>query len=211
MAERSDGQLELYIGATRCGKTSVIFERVKDAPRVLAWDIQGQFGMYPGWQIVRTLHELADVLERKGENSDPQRISYQPGSLKDFDMFCRCAYAWIVQGPGIVFVEELADVTNSGKACDGWGILTRRGLKYGPYLLAAIQRPQWCDKDTLDNATHLAIFRQGDKARSYMERDIGVPVARLPGENYQYHIRIGGPAGEWRGTFKTKEMPKAQK
>lgn len=208
MAQRSDGHLEVYIGASRCGKTSLIWERVNSAPRVLAWDTQGQFGMYQGWEVIDNLHDLADRLEAREENAAPMKISYQSrGVAAEFNLFCRMAYAWIVQAPGIVLVEELADVTNSGKAVDGWGILTRRGLKYGPFLLAAIQRPQWCDKDTLDNSTHLAIFRQGDKAQIYLEKDIGVPAARIPTEKHTYNIRIGGAGGEWKGPFQTRQMP----
>lgn len=206
MAERHDGTLELYAGASRCGKTSLMMERIMKAPRALVWDVQGQFGMYQGWEVVRTLHDLADRLEAPGEDNAPARISYQPERLEDFDVFCRIAYAWCVQGPAMVVVEELADVTNHGKACAGWGILTRRGLKYGPSILAAIQRPQWADKDTMGNATHLVIFRQGDGARAYLEK-LSVPGNRIPTEPHTYHVRKGGEAGEWTGPLKTRELP----
>lgn len=204
MGQRNDGTLEVYIGKSRCGKTSLIYQRIADAPRVLAWDTQGQFAMYPGWEVVRSLHALADALEKSSEDSTPQRIAYQPQSMKDFDLFCRMAYAWIVQGAGVVFVEELADVTTSGKACDGWGILTRRGLKYGPNILAAIQRPQWCDKDTIDNATTLVIFQNGDKAAPYLIDQIGVPAERVPKQPYTYNVRTHDG---WKGPLQTVAMP----
>ena len=206
MASREDGTLELYAGASRCGKTSLMYARIQGAPRVLVWDVQGQFGMYQGWEIIRTLHDLVDALEAPGEDTTPCKISYQPESLDQFDLFCRIAYAWIVQGPGMVVVEELADVTVSGKACAGWGVLTRRGLKYGPSILTAIQRPQWADKDTLGNATHLVLFRQGDGAREYLEK-MSIPGDRIPREPHTYHVRTGGDGGEWGGPLKTRELP----
>lgn len=51
-----------------------------------------------------------------------------------------------------VVIEETSDVTTPGKAPEHYGVLIRRGLKYGCSIYAISQRPAESDKTTFGNA-----------------------------------------------------------
>lgn len=45
---------------------------------------------------------------------------------KEFDNFCRLAHTWNRQKEAIIVIEELAAVTNTGKASGYWGVLVNQ-------------------------------------------------------------------------------------
>jgi DNA helicase HerA-like ATPase len=61
----------------------------------------------------------------------------------------------------LVVVDELATVTNIGKAPGWWGRLIREGRHRRIEIAAAAQRPAEIDKTIIGNCTHLVVFRLG--------------------------------------------------
>lgn len=198
---REDGQLKLIIGKSRYGKTSLLHEIIHGVPRILAWDSQGQIGMNDGFTSVRDLRELAKLLQGTGDK--PMKIAFQFGLKEDFDTFAKMAYAWGVQGAGVVLVEEIGDVVSSGSPGRGWGTLVRAGLKYGINLIALTQRPQRVDKDTYDTATEYSIFHVNGMARDWLIKNGGVPESNIPAEKYKYFVMTDG---DFTGPFQTKAI-----
>ena len=77
-----------------------------------------------------------------------------------FAAFCRLAWIFVqAHELATVVVEELADVTSPGKAPIYWGMLTRKGLRYGPEIYALTQRPSESDKTVMGNATVLHVHQ----------------------------------------------------
>lgn len=200
---REDGQLKVIIGKSRCGKTSLLHEIMKGVPRILAWDPQGQIGMNPGFENYRDLHSLVKRVQRDSEDASPMKLAFQFGTPAQFNAFARIAYAWGVQGPGLVPIEEIGDVVTAGNPGEAWGKLVRAGLKYGINLVALTQRPQRVDKDVTDNATELVIFHQGSTAATWLQKNEGVPLDKIPTEKYQYFVRRDD---EYSGPFTTKQI-----
>src|SRR5262249_46537290 len=81
------------------------------------------------------------------------------------------------QPDSCVVVEELADVTNVGKAPAGWGEMVREGRHYAGDIYALTQRPQESDKTVAGNCDIIHSGRQsfpGD--RKQMAEYLDVPV-----------------------------------
>lgn len=202
-SERPDGQMKVLIGKSRCGKTALAHEIMQGVPRVLAWDPQGQIGMNPGFETFRDLHPLVRRVQKSEQDSSPMKLAFQFGGKSQFNAFARIAYAWGVQGAGLVMVDEIGDVVTAGNPGEAWGTLVRAGLKYGINIVAMTQRPQRVDKDVTDNATELVIFQQGDMAREWFEKQAGVPADRIPREKYRYIVRRDD---EYHGPYTTKPI-----
>ena len=203
LTPRPDGQIKIIIGKTRCGKTSLLHEIMEGVPRILAWDPQGQIGANPGFERFRDLHSLTRHLQRTEEDDSPMRIAFQYGLPQDFNAFAKIAYAWGVQGSGLVVVEEIGDVVAPGHSGRGWGTLVSAGLKYGISIVALTQRPQRIDKNVTDNESELIIFMQGNKARQWFETEADVPPEKIPTEKYRYIVLRDD---EYHGPYTTKPI-----
>ena len=124
-----DGVITAIVGSSGSGKTAWLKQQIATSSRLLGWGIEGQYtektkAVYTKEQLVKAIQELH------------VRISYQPKQLADFDYWARCAFAFVRLGAenGLmtdIVAEELADVTSPAKAPEGWGMLVRRGRKYG--------------------------------------------------------------------------------
>lgn len=202
-SQREDGQLKAIIGKSRCGKTALAHEIMEGVPRILAWDPQGQIGMNPGFENFRDLRALVKRVQRNEEDHSPMKLAFQFGTKDRFNTFARIAYAWGVQGPGLVMIDEIGDVVSAGNPGPAWGTLVRAGLKYEINLVAMTQRPQRVDKDVTDNATELVVFHQGKMAASWLQQNEGVPLDKIPTEKYRYFVRRDD---EWSGPFTTKQI-----
>lgn len=107
------------------------------------------------------------------------------GKLSEFNDFCRVAFWWVrrcaqLDRQSAVVVEETSDVTSPGKAPEYWGILLRRGLKYGADIFAISQRPAESDKTAVGNASVVHICRMNtQRDRRYLEGMTGVPLAAI--------------------------------
>lgn len=197
---REDGVMVAVAGVSRSGKSWRVKKTVAGAPRALVWDIRGEYHD-EGFTIIKTIPELAAAL---GDHARTKgRFAYW-GEIADFSDFCRLAYLWAQLWPSVIVADEIADVTNPGKAPDQWGRLIRKGLYYGAHIYSITQRPQECDKSVWGNATYLQCFRMlSPKDRAYMADRLSVNPAEIESlEPYHYierrqgadNIRHGTPA-----------------
>ncbi len=195
MASRADGTLEYVIGRSRCGKTTYLQQRVANHDRVLVWDIEGQWAMLPGYKEIagktskkKNAEALIDALVNAGEKA---KIAYQPGSAAEFETFCQCAMVWGFDAPCSIVAEELADVSNQGKAPDSWGVLVRRSMKYDVNVYGISQRPQESDKTILGNAKVVTVFAPNtDADRDYLVKKLGIAAEKIPTESLKYVNRF---------------------
>lgn len=104
-----------------------------------------------------------------------------PVTRKAFVTFCKLATVWMKARPeGCAVIEELADVTNVGKAPEGWGEMVREGRHYSGDIYALTQRPTESDKTVAGNCDIIHAGRQsfpGD--RKTMAEYLSVPVDQV--------------------------------
>ena len=173
------GKLMVLVGSSRSGKTQKALDELKRHDRVLVWDVEGHY------ECDYRATNQADFSSAVGRSiGHPVTIAYT-GSLKDFDYFCAVAFWWVkvnshLGAPCAVVAEETADVTSPNKAPEAYGILLRRGLKYGVDIFAITQRPAESDKTSVGNASVVHICRMNLPIdREYMARMTGVPLAEI--------------------------------
>lgn len=181
----TDGTLYVVTGASRSGKTSWIAKRVQRARRLFVWDTVGEWADKFNCTPAYTFDTLADAVK---PGARARRIAFQPmhdidnALAPQFDAFCRLVYIAMRGHPGEITAvfEELADVTHPGKAPPGWGIIVRRGLRYGPELYGVTQRPTESDKTIMGNASvfHCHSMARADDAR-YMAKEMRIDQARI--------------------------------
>ena len=173
-----DGVITAIVGSSGSGKTAWLKQQIAKSSRLLVWDIEGQYtektkAVYTKEQLVKAIQELH------------VRISYQPKQLAEFDYWARCAFAFVRLGAenGLmtdIVAEELADVTSPAKAPEGWGMLVRRGRKYGANIYGVTQRPAESDKTLFGNAhvIHCCGMQRAND-RVYMARELDVSVSEI--------------------------------
>lgn len=184
----------MVVGASRTGKTTYILQRTAGVQPLLVWDPEGQ------WTAMRlaravTRSELVRITRELGPAG---RLCYQGEPTRhDFEFFCRVAWAWVRLAPCTIIVEELADVTNPGKAPPGWGVLIRRGLKYGPTIYCTSNTPQESDKTVFRNASlKVSFYLELPQDRAYMAERLGCQAAeleQLPPGHYIARRRLEAP------------------
>lgn len=176
---RQDGVMGLFIGVSRSGKSTPIKVMIKKAKRLLIWDAKAEY-TGNGIQKVRSLPELLKLLQ---QTKNTGKFAFIPTnfSKKEFDAFCRLAHIWNKQKESVIVIEELAAVTNSGKAFGYWGVLINQSLGLGATLLATVQRGQEVDKSIMNNATYLHICQHNTESDAqYMAKKIGVNIETIP-------------------------------
>lgn len=184
---RKDGVMGLFIGVSRSGKSTPIKEMIKKAKRLIIWDAKAEYAGN-GIQKVRSLPELLEQLKQTKKTG---KYAYIPSSFskKEFDAFCRLAHIWNKQKEAVIVIEELAAVTNSGKAFGYWGVLINQSLGLGATLLATVQRGQEVDKSIMNNATYLHICQHNTESDAkYMANKIGVNIKEIPREPLKFII-----------------------
>ncbi len=185
MGKRADGKMGLFIGITRSGKSTPIKALIKSpqkAKRVLVWDAKNEYGPSLGLTVIKTLPELLTTLK---STTGKGRFAYVPTGFdkKEFDNFCRLAHVWNRQNEAIIVIEELAAVTNTGKASGYWGVLVNQSLGLGATLLATVQRGQEVDKSVMNAASYLYVCQHNtDDDAKYMAKKLGVSLAAIPRE-----------------------------
>lgn len=183
-----DGRLVVIAGASRCGKTAYLFEQIKPAKRIAAWDPEEQFSKLPGWVTVNNKEQLTKALITNG-NKNLKVAFVAGGDIADaFQFFCRVVmFAARNIAPLDIVAEELADVTKVGKAPGYWGLLLRRGLKRGVNIYAISQRWAEADKTAIGNASEFVLFRSQPDDVRYLSKKTRVPESELDGLlPYQY-------------------------
>lgn len=188
MLKTLDGKLVVIAGASRSGKTAYTLQAIKDHKRVIAWDPEDQFSQSKGFKRVTSPKALIAALS----SPDDAKIAYVCGAnLRDnFNLMCACAFRWGWKfAPCTVVAEELADVTNTAKATEKWGILLRRGLKRGINIYAISQRWAEADKTAIGNASEFVCFRMNGDDIPYMAKKTRIPIERLEALNTLEYMR----------------------
>jgi hypothetical protein len=188
MGRRNDGLMGLFIGITRSGKSTPIKAMLPKAKRLLIWDAKNEYGGAFDLIIVRS---LPDLLNRLRDCKAGGRFAYVPTgySKQEFDSFCRLAHTWNRQSPAVIVIEELAAVTNSGKAIGYWGVLVNQSLGLGATLLATVQRGQEVDKSVMNASTYVYVCQHNtdDDAR-YAAKKFGVQLQIIPRKPLEFMI-----------------------
>jgi len=191
MGKRQDGLMGLFIGITRSGKSTPIKAMIhspKQAQRVLIWDAKNEYGPSLGLAVIKT---LPDLLKRLKAATGNGRFAYVPSSFdkKEFDNFCRLAHVWNRQKEAIIIVEELAAVTNTGKASGYWGVLVNQSLGLGATVFATVQRGQEVDKSVMNASSYLYVCQHNtDDDAKYMSKKLGVKLEVIPREPLQFLV-----------------------
>ncbi len=191
----NDGRLYVIAGASRSGKTAWTLRQVKPWPRVIVWDPEDQWSQLAGFKRISNPKALLEACNKPGA----AKLAYVAGSnlAKNFDLFAGCAFRWgRLHGGCIVVAEELADVSNAGKAPGKWGVLVRRGLKRNISIFAISQRWAEADKTAVGNASEFICFRMasGDDV-SYMARKTRIAIADLEGLKPLEFVRYDSGSG----------------
>jgi hypothetical protein len=167
MAAFKSGFLYGVVGASRSGKTQFVLSQLKKFRFAMVWDVEEQYtAEILGKTVirVRSLQELLRTVKKYRAFPKRSAVIAYTGALSDFGGFCQLTFWWVRQmaehgiETAAVF-EETADVTSPAKAPENYGILLRRGLKYGVTLFAISQRPAESDKTAFGNASRLHICR----------------------------------------------------
>ncbi len=191
MGKRKDGIMGLFIGITRSGKSTPIKAMIKSpqkAKRVLVWDAKNEYGPSLGLTVLKTLPELLMTLKSTKGNG---RFSYVPTDFdkKEFDSFCRLAHIWNRQKEAIIVIEELAAVTNTGKASGYWGVLVNQSLGLGATLFATVQRGQEVDKSVMNASSYLYVCQHNtDDDAKYMAKKLGVELSNIPRQPLKFTL-----------------------
>lgn len=174
----SDGRRIYVTGASGSGKTTWTKQATADAARLLVWDVEGQWH-----DVAQPVEEGAELVRLLLDPDGPPRLAFVPRSLSSFDWWARVAFsAGRLPGraPLAVVAEETADVTHPGKAPDGWGVLIRRGRKWGIDVYGLTQRPAESDKTLLGNASLVWVGHLPSSAdRRYVANRIGLDPTAL--------------------------------
>lgn len=179
--QRADGLLIYVTGSMGSGKTTWVKQRVRKSRRVLVWDGKGiDWTERDGFTIVNSLPALRAMLF----NKRPARISVRvPVCRENFEVFCRLAWVWGRLTPGIVIVDEIADVTTVGKAPQAWGEIARKIRAFGTDVIVTTQRPQEADKTAQGNAGifHCGRMSDADDQKYVARRLLGGVDVRIVG------------------------------
>lgn len=138
------------VGARGSGKSSWLKQYARGFGRVLVWDPKREYAAALGIPEIRRPTDLVARLKEP-------RLVFAPDfvTLDLFEFVCECAWH---RGNTLFLAEELADVSNAGKARGWWGRLIREGRHEGICIAAAAQRPTEVDTTIRGNATRLVVF-----------------------------------------------------
>lgn len=164
-----NAKITVVCGSSGSGKSAWVKKEVKNAKRLIVWDVDDEYSELKGVKRFTCLNEMIKELV----NSKVGKFCYV-GSPNDFEKFCLAVFNW---GVCVCVVEELAGVTSPSKAPMGWHTLVSRGRKRGITIVGVTQRPSESDKTIIGNAslTHVGrLNRAGD--RKYMALEMDIPL-----------------------------------
>jgi hypothetical protein len=189
-----DGEAKLVVGSRGSGKTAWALQSVPTGAntRLLVWDTVGEWSRLGRCQPVATLAELGRLVIADAKRPGRFKVGYTGPivmyvpkgksvvTVPLFPLFCRLAWVWMRVKPGTLVVEELADVTNPGKAPADWGEIVRKGRHTGSNIIALTQRPTESDTTIAGNADLIhcgRLTRPGD--RRLMAEYLDCPVEQV--------------------------------
>lgn len=136
-------------GGTGSGKTSIIRKELKawTFPCNVIWDPEQDHHAHHIMSISQYKRELIKAIAsrkrfRLALTVEPTEENF----LEWCDIVWRTADGKVQTG---VYIEELADVTNAGKAVGPHGQIMRKGRKYNLHSRSVSQRPQECPKTVI--------------------------------------------------------------
>lgn len=150
------------MGASGSGKTTHVMECIKRGvpPRLLVWDTKGEFAREGYAVAIYKISDIAAILAKAGAKGG-FKLAYQPtGDSKkmksDFSRLCLLAFyaknCWLI-------AEELAEVTLSNWAPEGWRKATTQGRSEGLTIYGLSQSPAWIDKFFFGNCSSIRTGR----------------------------------------------------
>ena len=177
-------KLKWHYGVVHCyyalRQTTPIRAMIPKAKQLLIWDAKNEYGLPFKMKVIRTIPQLLAELRKATNNG---RFAYVPTGYdkKEFDQFCRLAHIWNRQKEAVIVIEELAAVTNCGKASGYWGVLVNQSLGLGATIFATVQRGQEVDKSVMNAASYLWICQHNTESDvEYMAKKIGVNPKKIP-------------------------------
>lgn len=191
--------INAVIGASGSGKTTHVMQCVKRGrvSRLVVWDSKGEFAREGYAQPVRTISEAARLIREAGARGS-LKIAYKPSGddkkrKADFSRLCLLAFYW---KNCWLIAEELAEVTQSNWAPEGWRTATTQGRSEGLTIYGLSQSPAWVDKYFFGNCSSIRTGRLvfEEHART-MSKTLGVPVdeIRKLGDGQFIHMAVGVP------------------
>lgn len=181
MSANFEAHLDAIFGAQRSGKSCRMKLDILTAPpsRLMVWDPKHEYGAF-GQVIADDLPALVRAVSGR----DKFKVVFWPklsrkAMREQFDVFCQVANRATRLR---LVVDELADVTESNWAPEGWDVVTRQGGHARLVIQAASQRPAEVDKSFFGNATRIMAFRlnaDGDLDR--IAKRMRRPAAEIEG------------------------------
>ena len=177
-------------GTSGTGKSNVTRQLVKKAKlsRLVGWDVDKD---HPFRHRVYSISDLIDYLKLNGHKARFSVAYSGPVSQEAFELFCAAVFS-ILDGTKDtgVLCEEMADVSNVGKAKPHLGTLMRRGRKFGMVFFGVSQKPQEVSSTVYDQCNYFYIGRLkrlGAK-RIYEETDLHPDAIRQLADLQFCHI-----------------------
>lgn len=156
--------------------------QVKPGASLLVWDTKGEWSRkLAGFATVRSIPELHARVTADLAGSAPLLRVAWVGTMDaaHFESFCRLAWVWLRARPHRwLIVEELADVTNPGKAPAAWGEILRKSRDQRSTVIGLTQRPAESDKTIAGNAAVVHCgFQAFPRDRKTIAEYLDVPLA----------------------------------
>lgn len=161
---------EYIMGGSGSGKSFYVKSQIKDAPRLIIFDPDDEYGELANVEAFAKPSALFEYIDGR----DKFRVRLVRNGKPFFDWLCGVV---LYMGHCVFVAEEIADVTSVSKAGEHWGALVRRGRKYGVKIFAVSQRPSEADKTIFTQVNKLRTGRldgEGDQKR--VAHNMGVPA-----------------------------------
>jgi hypothetical protein len=157
---------------------------VPAAADLLVWDAKnGEWAKKFKLTLARTLTELHGLIIANLKTGARFRVAYVgPISRDHFSIFCKLAWVWLrAKKKRWLVVEELADVTNPGKAPQFWGEILRKGRDpHQANVIGLTQRPAESDSTIAGNCALIhSGFQSFPRDRKTISEYLDVPVAQV--------------------------------
>ena len=189
---------EYIMGGSGSGKSYYVKGQIKQAPALIIFDPDDEYGELSGIHSFTSTSELLVYIKDKAR----YRVRLVRNGKKYFDWLCGVA---LLMGNCVFVAEEIADVTTAGKAGEHWGALVRRGRKYGVKIMAVSQRPSEADKTVFTQVNKIRSGRldgEGDKKR--VADNLGVPVEMVNNMMPLDYLELNRRSGELFAGHKQK-------
>ena len=197
----------LFMGMSGSGKTYYLGRHPwlkGSGKRLIVWDPYESHKVHYRKSLKDCGRQLAAaVRSKKGFKIG---LSVNP-TKNNYEAFCQMVWAALDgKKETFIIVEELADVTGSGKGQGAWGQLVRVGRKYGAIIMPTTQRPQDIDKTLFTQSSRIWCGLVSGYDRAYVEKNLDLQrgaLADIVPESYKF-VYKHGPNIQWGGPRQKK-------